>query len=296
MVNHWTMSEIPMAYEQIKMIQDIINKEKCILLADRYYGSTDLFLYLESLNYKYCFRGKKNLYKNHLDENIKDGIFYIPLDDAWIKRFKIEEVKEIAFNKKELVIRVVRFSKSEITGKKETNDEEIILFTNLSQEEFSTKEIIELYGLRWRIETGYGTLKTKLEFERVTSEKVNVILQDIYSQIIVHNQIFLLKNLCDKKINSTSKYKYQVNINNLINLFRKWLPIILNQISKLSKRISLIISKILKNKEPIRKNRLFPRWNAYINKPVTLNFELMEKEILKFIKQNRGFLESHDNL
>ena len=52
-------------------------------------------MYLESLNYKYCFRGKKNFYKHHLDEKIKDGMFHIPLDDTWIKRFKIEEVKEI---------------------------------------------------------------------------------------------------------------------------------------------------------------------------------------------------------
>lgn len=290
LVNHWTVSEIPMAYEQIKVAKEIIKNEKCIFLADRYYGATDLFLYLESLNYKYCFRGKKNFYKHHLDEKIKDGMFHIPLDDTWIKRFKIEEVKEIASNKKELVIRVIRFNKSEITGKDETDNEEIILFSNLSQEEFSTEEIIELYGLRWKIETGYGILKTKLEFERVTSEKVNIILQDVYSQILVHNQISLLKNLCDKKIDGTSKYEYQVNINNLINLFRKWLPTILNQISKLSKIISLIISKILKNKEPIRKNRLFPRWNAYINKPVTLKFRVDGKRNPKVHKTKLGFL------
>lgn len=288
-INHWTISEIPMAYEQVKTVKELLRDEKCIFLADRYYGATDLFLYLESLNYKYCFRGKKNFYKHYLNNEIDDDIVSISLDDTWIKRFKIEEAKERAKKDKKLVIRVIKFNKSDIT-KKIKDDEEIILFTNLSKEEFSKSEIIELYGKRWNIETGYGTLKTKLEFERVTSEKVNIILQDVYSQIIVHNQISLLKNLCDKKINSTSKYEYQVNINNLINLFRKWLPAILNQINKLSKIISLLISKILKNKEPIRKNRLFPRWNAYINKPVTLKFRVDGKRNPKVHKTKLGFL------
>lgn len=290
MVSHWRISEIPMAYEQITFMKNILKNEKCIFLADRYYGATDLFLYLDSINYKYCFRGKKNFYKYHLDENKNDNIVHIPLNDAWIKRLKIEEAKTIAKETKELVIRVIRFKKSEVTKKIKDENEEIILFTNLSEEEFSRENIIALYGKRWNIETGYGILKTKLELERVTSEKVTIILQDIYSQIIVHNQISILKNIADKEINSTDKYEYQININNLIGLYRKWLPSILNKLSQLSKIICAIINKIIKNKEPIRKNRLFPRWNAYIERPVTLKFRVDGKRNPKVHKTQKGYL------
>lgn len=289
-INHWTVSEIPMAYEQIKVTKEILKEGSCIFLADRYYGATDLFLYLDFLDYKYCFRGKKNFYKHYLDENIADEIFHIPLDNNWINRFKIKEAKDIALSKKELVIRVVRFNKSSITKKQEQDDEEIILFTNLSKEEFSTNEIIDLYGLRWRIETGYGTLKTKMELERVTSEKTNLILQDLYSQIIIYNQLSIIKNIADKKINGTDKYKYQININNLIWLYRKWLPKILNKVNQLLNIIDKIINQIIKNKEPIRKNRSFQRWNTYISKPVTLKFRVDGKRNPKIFKTKKGYL------
>ena len=289
-VNHYTTSEIPMAYEQIKIVKRVLNKEKCIFLADRYYGATDLFLYIESLGYKYCFRGKKNFYKNYLDDRCEDSIVSIPLDEKWINRFKIEEVKENALKEGKINIRVVRFNKSTIIGREIDNDEEILLFTNLSPEEYNKEEIIELYGKRWRIETGYGTLKTKMEFERVTSEKPNLILQDIYSQIIVYNQMSIIKNIADKTINNTEKYKYQININNLICLYKKWLPKILSNIKLINSILKTLINKITKNKEPIRKNRFFKRWNTYINKPPTLKFRVDGKRNPTTHKTKKGYL------
>lgn len=289
-IKHWQVSEIPMAYEQIKMTNKLLNNKNCIFLDDRYYGATDLFLYFEVIGHKYCFRGKKNFYKHYLDETKRDSVVHIPLDETWIKRLKIEESKTMASEKKELTLRVIRFKKSEITNKEEKENEEIILFTNLTSKEFSTLEIIELYGLRWKIETGYGVLKTKMELERVTSEKPKIILQDLYSQIIIYNQISILKDIADKKINSSYKYTYQVNINNLIWLYRKWLPKILNKISTILSIIEKLINKIIKNKEPIRKNRLYPRWNVYISKPVTLKFRVDGKRNPKVYKTSKGYI------
>lgn len=164
------------------------------------------------------------------------------------------------------------------------------MFTNLPPDKFSREEIIKLYGIRWNIETGYGILKTKMEFERVTSEKPNIILQEIYSQIIIYNLMTLLKNIADKQVNGTSKYNYQININNLIILFRKWLPKMLNNIKLIKKIILKIIGRIVKNKEPIRKNRFFPRWKVYISKPSTLKFRVDGKRNPKVHKTKLGFL------
>ena len=140
----------------------------------------------------------------------KDGWIEIEFDDKWIERFKIDEVKEYAREHRKLKIRVIKYKKSEIKKLKENEeDEEIILFTNLSNDEWSRKEIIVLYGHRWIEETGYDTLKNKLEMERITSEKPELILQEMHSQVIVHNLAAMIKKESDKIVVHTSKYKYQ---------------------------------------------------------------------------------------
>ena len=47
-----------------------------------------------------------------------------------------------------------------------------VLATNLSQTEFHTEEIKELYHMRWGIETAYETLKNRLQLENFTGYSV----------------------------------------------------------------------------------------------------------------------------
>jgi IS4 transposase len=54
------------------------------------------------------------------------------------------------------------------------------LATNLTLEEFSTKEIGELYSMRWELETAYDDLKNKLGIENFTGTKPFLLEQDIY--------------------------------------------------------------------------------------------------------------------
>ena len=205
----------------------------------------------------------------------KDGWIEIEFDDKWIERFKIDEVREYARKHRKLRIRVIKYKKSEIKKlKKNEEDEEIILFTNLSSDEWPRKEIIVLYGHRWTEETGYDTLKNKLEMERITSEKPELILQEMHSQVLVHNLAAMIKKESDKIVVHTPKYKYQTNINNLIQLLRANLPKLLNQKQKIKELLEKIIKKAAKNKEPIRPNRLYPRWGVYIKLPSPLKFRV----------------------
>lgn len=48
-----------------------------------------------------------------------------------------------------------------------------VLATNLSEIEFSTDEIKELYHMRWGIETAYETLKSRLQLENFTGTKLS---------------------------------------------------------------------------------------------------------------------------
>lgn len=274
-IQSYRKAELPMAYEQMDDVHQLLDKQKRLFLADRNYDASDLFFYFEMNNDFYCFRGKPNFYKKHLQQIEEDGWINVEFDDQWINRFKIDEVREYARKHRKLRIRVIKYKKSEIKKlKKNEEDEEIILFTNLSSDEWPRKEIIVLYVHRWTEETGYDTLKNKLEMERITSEKPELILQEMHSQVLVHNLAAMIKKESDKIVVHTPKYKYQTNINNLIQLLRANLPKLLNQKQKIKELLEKIIKKAAKNKEPIRPNRLYPRWGVYIKLPSPLKFRV----------------------
>lgn len=263
-------------------------------MGDRNYPSTDMFIYYNMNNDKFCYRGKSNFYKKYVKDIERDGWIEFDLDDKWIDRFKIEEVKDYARTHRKFRLRVIKVMKSELRQLKDNErDEEIILFTNLDENEWSTKEVVLLYGNRWSVETGYDILKNRIEMERVTSEKAELILQELHSQVIVHNLAAMIKKESDKLIKHTEKYKYQTNINNLIQLLRANLAKLLNMKDEFKTLISKIIRKASKNKEPIRQNRLFKRWDVYIRKPTTLKYRVDGKRNPKVIKTKKGFLRTN---
>lgn len=284
-------SEIPMAYNQMKNVHDTLENHNILFIADRYYPSTDMFIYYNMNNDKFCYRGKANFYKKYVKDIERDGWIEFELDDKWIDRFKIEEVKEYAREHRLFRLRVIKFMKSEICKlEDEEKDEVVILFTNLDESEWTTEEIIHLYGNRWSIETGYDILKNKLEMERVTSEKSELILQELHSQVIVHNLAAMIKRESDNIITHTEKYQYQTNINNLIQLLRANLARMLNVKEELRTLISKIVKKASKNKEPIRPNRLYGRWDVYIKKPTALKYRVDGKRNPVIRRTNKGFL------
>lgn len=59
-IAHYRTSEIPLLFDHLKKLQNFFNDKKIILLADRYYGSAELFKYCEMNNIKYIVRAKKN--------------------------------------------------------------------------------------------------------------------------------------------------------------------------------------------------------------------------------------------
>lgn len=166
LIKSYKDSEIPMAYEQMNNIHDILEKQKVIYMGDRNYPSTDIFVYYNMKGDKFCYRGKPNFYKKQLENIERDGWIEIDLDDRWINRFKVEEVKDYARGHRKFRLRVIKVMKSELRQLKvNEKDEEIIIFTNLDENEWSTKEVLQLYGNRWSAETGYDTTKIRLRWK-----------------------------------------------------------------------------------------------------------------------------------
>jgi hypothetical protein len=166
-----------------------------------------------------------------------------------------EKIKNELLEKGELRLRITKVKLS--TGEEEH------LISNLDMDDFTTKDIKQLYKLRWEIEKGYEVMKNKLKIEYISGYTKTAIEQDFYSQILLYNITQDIRNRADKTIKKKKrklKYKYQCNINIIIGLlketlfeifFEKNLRIIKTKWKNMSKEIK-------RNLVPIIKNRIFP--------------------------------------
>ena len=77
-------------------------------------GKTGQFVYYNMKGDKFCYRGKPNFYKKQLENIERDGWIEIDLDDRWIDRFKVEEVKDYARGHRNFRLRVIKVMKSEL--------------------------------------------------------------------------------------------------------------------------------------------------------------------------------------
>ena len=139
-----------------------------------------------------------------------------------------------------------------------------VLATNLSQTEFHTEEIKELYHMRWGIETAYETLKNRLQLENFTGTKPILLLQDIYSTIYLSNLVedIILdaeRELDQKETNR--KHKMMINQTVSIGILKNDLIYILLETDDQKKNILFqqIYEDISKNLVPIRPDRHYTR-------------------------------------
>ena len=139
-----------------------------------------------------------------------------------------------------------------------------VLATNLSQTEFHTEEIKELYHMRWGIETAYETLKSRLQLENFTGTKPILLLQDIYSTIYLSNLVedIILdaeRELDQKEANR--KHKMMINQTVSIGILKNDLIYILLETDGQKKNMLFqqIYEDISKNLVPIRPDRHYTR-------------------------------------
>jgi len=75
-----------------------------------------------------------------------------------------------------------------------------ILVTNLTENEMSDQGLAELYAMRWGIETKYLELKLRLQLDYLSGSSVNIVLQDIYSTLLISNMVAFVCSEADKEI------------------------------------------------------------------------------------------------
>ena len=245
-------NEIYMAKQHMKKDQKITEDYESIYIMDRNYVSLDFISFLQKNGINFLARLNLGYYvKETTNMKTKDEIIEIERTKERMKRkyFENEETREYA-KKNKIEVRILKYVLK--TG------EEEYLITNLKK--LSYEEIFEIYGRRWNIETLYNSLKNKLQIEKFTSSKEEIIKQDIYASVLVYNMIQTMKNEAQEDIEQ-KKYKHEMKINENISigLFKNEMIYIMleDDDKKRLKRYDKLCKKILKYKIPIRKDRQY---------------------------------------
>lgn len=144
-----------------------------------------------------------------------------------------------------------------------------ILLTDLPEKEFTTKDLKELYHLRWSIETCFRELKYFDGLVNIHSRKRKFAVQEIYMAMIAHN---LAKAICMAacKAKSTSKHVYRVNYRIAVHVCRKFML----HVSGDRAGPKETVVELAKSLSPVRPDRTFAR-NVRPQSFVSFNYRVL---------------------
>lgn len=208
-VEKYDYSEIKMAethYQNIKQ-NNLLDNAKSIIMDRNYRSLSNMYKFIKNDD-KFLIRITSLAYKKEQQEmKTDDEIIEIKPNSnrTYPYRDKNPELYNYLLSGNSIKVRCVKVTLN--TGETE------ILLTNLEQNEFSKEEIKELYNYRWKIEINYKHLKNNLKIESISSSKIILIKQDIFSQVLVSNMLQAFINDNDKKIKQ-EKYKNPMKTNN----------------------------------------------------------------------------------
>lgn len=245
-LNHRYFDNIiqPLRKEDEKMamwtLAERYEDDKAIFIADRGYESFNNFEHLKKTGHKFLIRvrdinsGTSLLKsfrslpkKGEFDEDVH--IIFTSRQTNFIKdnphiykpimtnqRFDFLD-KDNRFH--EADYRVVRVR---IDGKDEEYES---LITNLDRNEFSIKDIKELYKLRWDIEVSYRHLKYSVDLNALHSKRRDFIKQEIWARMVMFNiSMIIIDHVQDKKLEKKKrKLEYKVNVSMAIFFVKQYM-------------------------------------------------------------------------
>jgi hypothetical protein len=272
-IAHQDVSEIPLLFRHLEALENVLRGYKIIILADRYYGSAELFKYCEMKGYGYVIRAKSNFFKHYreaLPPDSRDSILNVIMNKVWIKRIIRDPIREYIQKNNKLVIRLVKghyeFDQEERTlrGRKRIKHISVDAeyFTNLDQKVFDTDEIIQLYHInRWDIETGYNTLKTQLDIEQVNSRNPIAAVNEMMAKIIFFNIENLIWKESQRQLDNTD---YVVNNKTVIEKIHSiWFISAFYTGRFKSGSLNNLIRECKRIKILIRADRHYRRWGKF---------------------------------
>jgi hypothetical protein len=144
-----------------------------------------------------------------------------------------------------------------------------MLITNIDDGRLGINAFKKLYFMRWSVETKYDLVKNKLQLENFSSLTVEGVEQELYTTMFITNVIAAAAHDAQPqadaaRLGKNNKYKYNINMNELIGILKDWLfsALLTHSNKKRNEIIKYIINEIAKYVVPDRTNRSVPR-NPY---------------------------------
>ena len=268
-------SEIPLGYKNLEGALSYLKNRKVIYMTDRYYGSIELFQFLENNSFNYCVRGKANFYKDLVANIENDGWITVRITPQILQRIKNQKVRTALKKKGNLKIRVVKHYLEHPNKDGETYH---IYFTNLSEENFSTGDIADLYSRRWEIETNYKFFKIDLEAERFNTNCPRVFKCKVMGKLLALNFIGIIKAEIDAILIHKKTLKYRDGFKTKFCVIKDFVysnflgKMIKRDLNSLKKLVVSIHKFSQKNIVPIRKNRHYRRYGRFVKSAPSYRF------------------------
>jgi hypothetical protein len=257
-INRWKFSEREQALLHIDHMLEVIGAHPSVIVFDRGYPSGELIIDLMERRQKFLVRLSATTFKQEQKQmNNDDCLVEVIFDKTRINPHRGTPTAEKLAKAGSINLRFVRLLLQ--SGEYE------YLATSLTPEEFSTKEIGELYSMRWGIETVYDDLKNKLGIENFTGTKPILLEQDIYATIYlcnIMNDIMLEAQMeLEQEEGHGGKHVMVINKNIAIGIMKEDLiHFILEKSDRKRKaRMAAIVNEIKCNLLPVRKGRQYPR-------------------------------------
>ena len=271
---HQNVSEIPLLFRHLDVLEDVLKDYKVIILADRYYGSAELFKYCEMKGYQYIVRAKSNFFKREravVSPECMDTVLQILIHKMWQKRIIRDNIRRYISIYPVMRVRLVKghyeYDEEYITFRKERkiihHSLDAEYFTNLSADEFDTEDIIHVYHVeRWDIETNYGTMKTLLDIEQLNTANPIAVINEIMAKIIFSNIENLIRNTAEEE--NCRSAEHLVNNKHVIEMCRSSWFVRSFFTRKLSaEKLKELIVECARVRVMIREGRHYKRWDKF---------------------------------
>ena len=241
-----------MQESETSMLWDCIDKlplyTNDILVFDRNYASHLLMFYLKQMGVSFCFRMKKEAWKQ-VRHFYNDGQ-HSTVITLEMPAYDKKTASDWGITLQKIKCRLIRIEL-------DNGETEILLTDLLDKQQYSNKDMKELYNYRWSIEELYKTFKHKVCIENFSGKSLQAVLQDFYIKIFIMNLTAVAIqpiNEALKKQPVKVKYKHQASIIGAISRLKKAV-VSFFLTNNIGKAVSKLLEDIAKRTLPIRPGR-----------------------------------------
>lgn len=246
---------------------DVLEKND-LLLADRAFASYQFFAELLAQNAHFVIRCKEKSYEKYhglfKSKSYSDKIIELPCP-------RILRDKSFPSTLKVRFVQVILPS----------GEVEVLATSLLNRKKYRTKVFKDLYYQRWKIETFFHTLKSRLGLENFTGKSLESVYQDFYSTILVSGLESIIISDAQMELDTrTTKNKLKVNKAVSFHAIKsKVIPMVFSQKNPIENREKEITDLFLQNPTSSRPMREF-----HLRKESNSGFK---RRSLAFQKYNR---------